>query len=278
MGSEPHAPLRRGKERTLRAHLQGHQRGAESEVEIDDGIWLGEPGELLRIIEAWQQDIATGHGGVDLPTRGFEIPQAQPQVRVVGDLHAGGTRRLDGGTAGLARSGADRLADGRQMQELRTGDVARRHVGRLHQRSGGILAQIVELVAGRGVGDEADAGRRAGMAADAGRIEPFGLPQIEEGVAHPILPDTGDVAGRGSLARRGDRHVLRIATEALQPGAPVAFARPVEFDQRFADGDDGGRGAHRAGFPCHRAKLKRGAGLLGRLLPGSHQQDLEDGP
>ena len=73
---------------------------------------------------------------------------------------------------------ADRLADGRQVQDLGAADVVGGHVARLHQRGRGILAQIVELVTGGGVGDETDAGRRAVVALHAGRIDTLGLPQV----------------------------------------------------------------------------------------------------
>jgi hypothetical protein len=45
-----------------------------------------------------------------------------------------------------------------------------------------------------------------------------------EGIAHPVLAEAGEIAGRRALARRRDRDILRIAAEALQPGAAVAFA------------------------------------------------------
>ena len=145
---------------------------------------------------------------------------------------------------------ADRLADGREVEEPGAGDVVLRQAVRRHQRRRGILAQVVELVAGGAVGDEADAGRRAGMAAHARGIDAFGPPQLEEGVAHPVLAEAGEVAGRRALAGRRDRDILRIAAETLQPGPAVALARPVEFDQGLAEGDEGRGGGHGVrGFP-----------------------------
>src|SRR4029077_11407147 len=161
---------------------------------------------------------------MDRPARGIEIPQPQAKVGVVGTFYAGRAGGRDGGIAGLPGAVADRLADGRKMKEPGTGDVVRRQAVRCHQGGGGILAQVVELVAGIAVGDETDAGWRAGMTADARGIDAFGPPQLEEGVAHPVQAETGKIAGRGTLAGGRDRDILRIAAETLQPGSTVALA------------------------------------------------------
>ena len=79
------------------------------------------------------------------------------------------------------------------------------------------------------------------------------------GIAHPVLAEAGDIARRGALADGGDGCVLRVAAEALQPGAAVAFLGTIEFDQRLADRDDGRRGGHGVrGFPWCRTALKGG--------------------
>src|SRR6202042_2429422 len=79
----------------------------------------------------------------------------------------------------------------------------------------------------------------------------------EEGVAHPVLAEAGEVAGRRALAGCRDRDILRIAAETLQPGPAVALARPVEFDQGFAEADQGRGGGHGVrGFPCSPTALK----------------------
>ena len=82
------------------------------------------------------------------------------------------------------------------------------------------------------------------MARDARGIDALRLPEIEEGVAHPVLADAGEVAGRGTLTGRCDRDVLRIAAEALQPGPAVALLGAVEFDQWFAEANDVGGASH----------------------------------
>ena len=69
-------------------------------------------------------------------------------------------RNGDRGIAGRAGTVADRLADGGQVEHSGAGDVVGGECLRRHQRSRRILAQVVELVAGRAVRHEADAGRR----------------------------------------------------------------------------------------------------------------------
>ena len=101
------------------------------------------------------------------------------------------------------------------MKELGASDVVGGQSLRRHQRGGGVLAQVVELVAGRAVRHEADAGRSRGMAGDTRSVDAFRFPEVEKGIAHPVLADTGQVSRGGTLARRRDRHVLRIAAEAL---------------------------------------------------------------
>src|SRR5262245_14881582 len=142
------------------------------------------------------------------------------------------------------------------MEVAWTGDVSGRQSVRRHQRRRRILAQVVELVARLAVGDEAHARGSGRMPTDARSIDALGLPQFEEGIAHPVLAEAGDVAGRSTLADGGNRHVLGIAPEALQPGPAVALARAAEFDQRLAKADDIGRGGHDApGFPWWRTAL-----------------------
>ena len=166
---------------------------------------------------------------------------------------------VDGAVARGAAVGADRLADRRDVQEAGAGDVVLRQIGRLHQRRGRALAQVVELVAGGPVRHEADARGRGRMSRHLRGVQAFTLPEIEEGVAHPVLAEAGEVAGGRALADRGNRAILRIAAEALQPRAAVAFLGTIEFDQRLADGDDSGRGGHGArGFPWCRTALKGG--------------------
>ena len=108
----------RGDQRTFGAHLEGHQRRAELEIVVGDGIGLLQAGELLGVVEAGQRHVAPGDGGVDHLARHVEFPQPQAQVGVVGDLHAGlaggGDRRI----AGLPGTLADRLADRREMKKL----------------------------------------------------------------------------------------------------------------------------------------------------------------
>jgi len=250
MRRDAYALVARGDQRAVRCHLERHQRSAEVEIERGDVLRRGKTGELLRIVQAGQGDVAARDGGVDRLAGRVEVPQAQAQVGVVGDLHAGGARGIDCGLAGPARAVADRLADRRQVEELGAGDVVGGERRRLHERRRRILAQVVELVAGRAVGDEADPGRRRGMTADARGVDAFGSPQLEEGIAHPVLADTGEVARPRALPRRRNGDILRIAAEALQPRPAVAFLGPVELDQRFAERDDIGGGGHgAAGFP-----------------------------
>ena len=51
-----------------------HQRRAEPKIEIHDGIGRVEGGELARILEARQDDVAACHRGVNDPSRGAKIP------------------------------------------------------------------------------------------------------------------------------------------------------------------------------------------------------------
>src|SRR6185436_8975699 len=118
------------------------------------------------IVEAWQQDVATRYGFVDLASRRVEIPETEPQVGVVGNARAALACGLYGGVAGSAGGLADRLADRRHVEEPGAGNVVARQRVRRHQGGRRVLAQIVELVTGRRVRDEADAGRRRGMARD----------------------------------------------------------------------------------------------------------------
>src|SRR5581483_10003882 len=103
------------------------------------------------------------------------------------------------------------------------------------------------------MGDEAHAGRRGGMAQHARGVDAFGPPQFEEGIAHPVLAEARQVAGPRALAGGGNRDILRIAAESLQPGASISLLGTVKLDERLAEGDDGwGTGHASAGFPWHR--------------------------
>src|SRR5262249_5564521 len=159
-----------------------------------DVVRLLEAGELLRIVEAGQGDVTLSDGGVDVLPRRLEVPQAEPQVGVVRDPHAGGAGDVDGAVARGAAVGADRLADRRDVQEAGAGDVVPRQVVGLHQRRGRALAQVVELVAGRAVRHEADARRRGRMPRHLRGIQAFTPPEVEEGIAHPVLAEAGEVA------------------------------------------------------------------------------------
>jgi hypothetical protein len=63
------------------------------------------------------------------------------------------------------------------------------------------------------------------MAAHARGVDALGFPEFEEGIAHPVRADAGQIAGRRALPPRCNRYILRIAAEALQPGSPVPRGR-----------------------------------------------------
>ena len=44
--------------------------------------------------------------------------------------------------------------------------------------------------------------------ADLRGVDSLALPQFQEGIAHPVLADVGEIAGASALACRGDRDVL----------------------------------------------------------------------
>ena len=127
-------------------------------------------------------------------------------------------RRFDGGEHGVAGAAADRLADARHMQQARAADHVDGQRRRLHSRCRRAGAQIGELVAGRAVRHEIDAGRRARIRRHAASVDAFVGPQAQERAAERVVADARDVPRARAEARRGDRHVRRVAAEAAHVG------------------------------------------------------------
>ena len=66
----------RGDQRAFGAHLERHQRRAELEIVVGDGLGLLQSGELLGVVEAGERHVATRDGGVDHLARDVEFPEA----------------------------------------------------------------------------------------------------------------------------------------------------------------------------------------------------------
>jgi hypothetical protein len=94
------------------------------------------------------------------------------------------------------------------------------------------------MMAGGVVGDEVDRGERVAVGANAALLDAFAAPEIAQHRAIGVVADCGEVADARALARRRDREVRGVATEALEVDATAFGSGLVELDHRLAEGED----------------------------------------
>src|SRR5262249_15005498 len=225
-----------GHDATLRATAQDDQRRACFVAGSDDVIGSIAIEEQLRVIQARQRPVTKRDARLDDRTRARQRPQFQPQIRIVGDLRARGTRGVNGSEHAVAGGSGDRLADARGVQDACSADQLERQISRSHPARRRPCAQIAELVPAGTVTDEIDAGRCIRVDPDPVRLDPFALPQLEQLSAEGIIPHVRDIRDARTESRCGDRHVGRVAPEPEQIAIAIA-AHLVELHHRLAERD-----------------------------------------
>ena len=166
------------------------------------------------VVEAGPEDVGEAGGGMDHRPCPIERPQAEAEVGVVGDGHAGAARDAHGGEDRIRRARGDRLADARGMQhpgiaDHLGGNIVRRHPARRRAR-----AHVGEDMAVGTMRDEIEPGMRGAAPFHRAGVDALLRPQLDEALAELVGADRRDIADARALPRGGDGAVGRVAAVA----------------------------------------------------------------